>query len=73
MSRRASALAVALVSLCWQVPVQGVFVKFPVQLALSDNEFFPSGTVYGDIEENVSKHVFRTSTFDPTALARSMH
>lgn len=54
MSRYASVLAVTLISFCWQAAVQGVFVKFQVQLALSDDDYASSGFIYGDIEETVS-------------------
>lgn len=53
MSRFASVLAAALLSLCWQL-VDGVYVKVPVQLAVSGDEFTSFGTINGDLEENVS-------------------
>lgn len=35
-------------------PTEGVFVSFEVQLAISDDSFSSFGTIYGDVEENVS-------------------
>ena len=34
--------------------MSGVFVNFEIQLAISDEQFSPFGTIYGDIDENVS-------------------
>lgn len=53
MSHFASVFAAALLCLCWQ-SVDGVYVKVPVHLVVSGDEFTPFGTINGDLEENVS-------------------
>ena len=46
--------AVLLLSCC--TSVEGGFVEFEVQLANGDDSFFSFGTIYGDVQENVSVH-----------------
>ena len=54
MSRNCLRCATALLILFQCTLVSGVFVNFEVQLAISDDQFSPFGTIYGDVEENVS-------------------
>ena len=53
MSRFTSALAAALLSLCWHAAVDAAYVKTQVQLAVSGDDFFSFGSIFGDIQEDV--------------------
>lgn len=53
MFRLASVFAVTLLSLCWQVPVESVYVDIPVQLAVLGDDYFAFGSINGDVQENV--------------------
>ncbi|KAL3137666.1 hypothetical protein ABBQ38_004941 [Trebouxia sp. C0009 RCD-2024] len=52
MFRLASVFAVTLLSLCWQVPVESVYVDIPVQLAVLGDDYFAFGSINGDVQEN---------------------
>lgn len=53
MSRLVSVFAATLLSLCWQISVEGVYVDIPVQLAVSGDDYFAFGSINGDLHENV--------------------
>lgn len=52
MSRLVSVFAATLLSLCWQISVEGVYVDIPVQLAVSGDDYFAFGSINGDLHEN---------------------
>jgi len=52
MSRTICIIAAVLLGLCFQS--ECAFVKLEVQLAISDDTFSSFGTIYGNVEENVS-------------------
>ena len=55
MTRFASVFAATLLSLWWHhALVECVYVKVPVQLAVSGDDFSSFGSINGDLEENVS-------------------
>lgn len=54
MSRFASVFVAALLSLCWHVSVESVYVDIPVQLAFSVDDYLSFGSINGDLQENVS-------------------
>lgn len=70
MSRFAWFFAATLLTLCWQL-VDGVYVKVPVQLAVSGDEFTSFGTINGDLEENVSIfNMWLNNAFDASSRRR---
>ena len=58
MSLLASVFAAILLSLCWHVSVEGVYVEIPVQVAVSGDDYSSFGTINGDLQENVSYAAF---------------
>ena len=63
MSLLASVFAVILLSLCWHVSVEGVYVEIPVQVAVSGDDYSSFGTINGDLQENVSYAAFLCRTW----------